>query len=972
MKIAKRILTVAVCAAVTASMMSFGAYAEELPEKYDLRTENVLGEVENQGSVGSCWAFGSIGILETWLRANDMGNYNFSVRHMDTVTSMAYADSFNTENGSALRPYCDGGYHFDAMTYYFSGRGPVLEKDYEYIATYQGMYPQDRRGAECKTAGISVKDVGIGSCVGDLTLVSIDKINDIISEMKTAISEHGAITASYYANDSPDTNYIDATYGAPNHQIIIVGWDDNYSKDNFVTSFGTTPSKDGAWIVKNSWGTDFGEDGYFYMSYEEPSLYREPYFYIERAAKTNYDQIYLSSPLAATKYITSSVDNEDNTDYSLNLFKKTAGSQSVTEVTAALRGGSDYEIYVIADYETGGENFGKKVAAGYAENDCYKTVEFDPVEITGDTFAVCIKYHSWDTSMSLIPVQDNYYATGYYTGEDYIGTSFISHDGQTWQDTVKHNDSLVFVRAYTVNNNETHNVSLPSKYQYATAKLYKGDTEVYKNPDGSFDVENGTYRYEISMMGFETLTGNITVKDKDVKLPYKNMKYCPSVEDINMEIGLKDHGDLEIYYLYGLFGENPRKVVSVEIGGKKVNFTQTMDGVTVDRAQLSHLKEGDTAEIKLTYANGTSSSETVPVLNYTDAGKADIIAESVSAKLSSAKISVRNDMNDLADDIEEYVKKFSSKAVAEMVSNTYLEPTACGEGGYSMTVDICYNGQTRTLTVSGTIPALGEGALIPVMDGVSGWEDIASSKALKDAEKNGGELTITLGDDGIIPEDFVKEIAGTKAVINFEARSGKYSWKISCADIKNIHDIDTNIYDGNDLPFTNDSVLYDYTRTTMYDIPFYIDSSFDITADLTINIQKLWDFKEGFIIRSRLFEYDDKGILNITKTDEDIISYNSGSTLITDMTAGSYVIEFTMNYYTFGDVNMDTEGPDASDISTLKLYIAMGAANEVKDADLLTYALLDINEDGTVDSADAEALEEYVKKLEKKKAEEKK
>ncbi|MGN0696014.1 MAG: C1 family peptidase [Oscillospiraceae bacterium] len=972
MKIAKKILTVAVCAAMTASMMSFGASAEELPEKYDLRTEDVLGEVENQGTIGSCWAFSSIGVLETWLRMNDMGDYDLSVRHMDTVTAMAYADSFNNELGSVLRPYCVGGYDFTAMTYFFSGLGPVLEKDYPYIATYQGTYPQDRRGAECKTAGISVKDVGIGSCAGDMTNSNIYKVNDIITEMKMMITEHGAIAASYYASADSDTNYYDATGSIPNHQIIIVGWDDNYSRNNFSNVNGSAPSEDGAWIVKNSWGTDFGEDGYFYMSYNEPSLYRSPYYYIERAAKTDYDQIYLSSPLAATMYISSANDTDDNTDYSLNLFEKTAGSQSVTQVTAALRGNSYYDVYVISNYETGGENLGKRVASGYTDHDCYKTVEFDPIEITGDTFGICIKYYSSDETLALIPVQENYYTTGYYSGENYTGTSFISHDGKTWQDTAKHNDSLVFVRAYTVNNSETHNVSLPSGYQYATAKLYKDGIEVYKNPDGSFDVENGTYQYEISKTGFETLTGNITVKDKDVKLPYKKMKYCPSVEDINYEIGIKDPGDLEIYYMYGLDGEKPRKITSVEIGGKKVDFTQTMNGVTVDRAQLSHLKAGETAEIKLNYSNGTSSSETVSVMNYTDIGKADIIAQRVSEKLSAAKITNKDELTRLAEDIKDYVSSFSSQAVAEVISKDISDPTAAMDGSYSISFNIYYSGQPRSVSVSGTIPALGENALIPVMNDISGWEDIASSKALKDAEKNGGELTITLGDDGIIPEDFVKEIAGTKAVIDFESRSGKYSWKINCANIKNIHDIDTTIYLGTNIPLTNDSILYNYSWTTLYNKPFYIDSSFDITADLTINIQKLWTFNSGYIIRGTLFRYDDKGILEITHTNEDIISYNSGRTEISNMTGGSYVLEFTTDYYIYGDVNMEADNPDMSDVSTLKLYIAMGIAAEMKDADPLTYALLDINEDGTINSDDAAALEEYVKNLEKEKAEENK
>ncbi|MGN1416559.1 MAG: C1 family peptidase [Oscillospiraceae bacterium] len=990
MKITKRILTVAVCAAMTASMLSFSASAQELPEKYDLRTEDVLSDVRDQGMVGSCWAFGSLSILENWLRSHDMGDYDFSERHMDTVTTMAYADSFNKETGDASRLYSTGGTYITSLSYFFSGRGPVLEADYPYIPTSDGKYPRTRREAECKTAGISVKDIGFGSCIGDMTITSGSKFSDIISEMKLAISEYGSITASYYATADDNTSFFTAGYDhTPNHQIAIVGWDDNYPKENFTGEYGNTPLADGAWIVRNSWGTEFGEDGYFYLSYETSSLYRESYYYLERAAKTDYDQIYLSSPLAATDYITSSVDDGLNTDYSLNLFEKTAGSQSVTQVTAALREGTSYDIYVISDYENGGENFGKRVASGYADHDCYKTVEFDPVEITGDTFGICIRYTNQDHSVSQVPVQNNQYSTSYYTGEEFTGKSFISHDGKAWKDTAKHYDSTVFVRAYTVNNNETHNVSLPSGYTNETAKLYQNGTEVYKAPDGSFNVESGAYQYEISCMGYETLTGSITVKDKDVKLPYKKLKPAPTIADVNTTITLKDSGDYEIYYLYGINGEAPKKVTSVEIGGRKVDFTQTSQSINVDRAQLDHLKAGDTVEIKVTYSNGAVSSATVRAEQYSDMTKADILAKKASEEISKLKITCEKDIINFASDISQTLEKYTPHAVTritdgsdtdddEDISYSFTAPSADTEGSYSFTLEIRYMNYVKTLNVSGKIDALGESVLSPEMDGLSGWQAIAGSDALKDAVKNGGEVTVTLGSDGIIPESFVKEIAGTKAVISFKSRDGRYSWKINCSDIKNIHDIDTNIYDGTDLSLADDSILS--TSLNKYimsvkNLPFYVDKSFDFSAELTLDISNIYaKFSGNYIFSDRLFAYDKDGVLEQADHDGAIITCHSGKTRINDMTSGNYVLMLTSDQYIYGDINMDAAIPDKSDIRTLKLYIAMGGIDfeELKEINPLAYALLDINEDDAIDSGDIEALEEYVTKLEKEKEAEKK
>ena len=90
---------------------------------------------------------------------------------------------------------------------------------------------------------------------------------DDIKAIKEALIQYGSVVASYYSDSEYHPNIYNTTTNRTNHVITLVGYDDNISREMFANSnaSGTLPQRDGAWIMRNSWGTGYGDQGYFYV-----------------------------------------------------------------------------------------------------------------------------------------------------------------------------------------------------------------------------------------------------------------------------------------------------------------------------------------------------------------------------------------------------------------------------------------------------------------------------------------------------------------------------------------------------------------------------------------------------------------------------------------------------------------------------------------------------------------------------------
>ncbi|HSC87014.1 MAG TPA: C1 family peptidase [Polyangiaceae bacterium] len=191
-------------------------------------SRDALPPVRNQGSCGSCWTFASTAALEINQAYTQGAFYDFSEQ---SVLDCA-EDSWGADVGS-----CDGGITFDV--YDFFGRaGPSTEQSVPYAG-------QEQTCAKDKLSpyrSVSYAPVG--------TLGTIPSA----SAIKAAICKYGAVSASVNATDYFQ-NYRSGVFNEPgasnrtNHAIDLVGWD----------------TKKGAWLLRNSWGPDWGEGGYMWI-----------------------------------------------------------------------------------------------------------------------------------------------------------------------------------------------------------------------------------------------------------------------------------------------------------------------------------------------------------------------------------------------------------------------------------------------------------------------------------------------------------------------------------------------------------------------------------------------------------------------------------------------------------------------------------------------------------------------------------
>ncbi|MBQ6462047.1 MAG: InlB B-repeat-containing protein [Pseudobutyrivibrio sp.] len=260
--------------------------AASTDSKYNGYEEGYLPEIRSQGSEGACWAFAAIGAVETDLIKNsgESSSIDLSELQLAYFTAHKYTDPKGCHNSDEYE-YLGSNYLSNGGTATMANQALANK-----VGPVQEVYVPYSKGSNY----VPAEEYALGHDYAQVQNIYEINIEDR-AQVKKAILEHGSVSTSFYASDdgaysSTYNSYYTATEDQ-NHAVMLVGWDDNFSRDNFMD--GNKPLGNGAWLVRNSWNLDdYGKNGYFWLSYYDKSLLDGGEAIAYTVTKDMYDNVY--------------------------------------------------------------------------------------------------------------------------------------------------------------------------------------------------------------------------------------------------------------------------------------------------------------------------------------------------------------------------------------------------------------------------------------------------------------------------------------------------------------------------------------------------------------------------------------------------------------------------------------------------------------------------------------------------------
>lgn len=429
---------------ITLTLVNNTLTLTNLPSRFDLRDFGWVSSVKNQGEIGACWTFGTCGSLESALLKATDTEYDFSENNVQNsmIKYSIYGQTIENEGGTE-----------------FMGAG--------YLLSWLGMFPSryDSYDELGKISPLISTNEDIH--VQDMIFVHPRMNSTDNNQLKDALIKYGGLWVGYnaqqqapYYNSKTAAQYYNGTERS-NHAVLLVGWDDSYSKDNFII----TPPGDGAFILKNSWGTYFGDEGYLYISYYDTQFVRDcPAIGVIVNNTVPYNKNYQIDITGMDKYENFNLSQV----YYANEFEALGNDLIAAVGTYFNSSGEKYEISIYVNDILKHTQRGTSAFGGFST---VKLNNYIPVT-EGDIFRAVIKGVNVPLSINTRVHNDGY-------------TSFISAEGKIWNAS----ENIVCLKIYTIANSIKSSDLV--KY-YKNASRFSADVNV-ANANITFNINGVNY-----------------------------------------------------------------------------------------------------------------------------------------------------------------------------------------------------------------------------------------------------------------------------------------------------------------------------------------------------------------------------------------------------------------------------------------------------------------------------------------------
>lgn len=482
----KKIITTALaCAMIISSLCGCTPdkieQPEPLPAKYSLMDEGRVTAAKDQRTTGMCAAFASVNICESALITDGLveaDDIDLSEGH-----TFYYLYAFQNEkdpDSAEDRIFLSGDRETYANMLFNTGADPSM-----ILNMYaNGIGPADESVVDFDTENMrkTVTDICAAADSGAMEKYTSDYLVTGINcydpylggelygcysaeDVKRAVVSDGAMlvamlvdTGAFHKFDGGMSYHHQKQTGdnadiSVNHITTIIGWDDNFPRDSFGD---IKPAQDGAWLIQDSQGTDFGDNGCYWISYEE-SL--SGFATVDLCLRSDYGDILYHDSLN----MTASIKSSKGDTVAANVFRtnKTGDLKAVGIQTAARDQSLLIEIYLNPEECTPDSGERAATLRTVIETPGYHVVDLDSfVHLdAGDTFSVVVTYmNGKDSMMGTVPVegefteeQDFFFVPveGFYSSEK--GVSYVGYDGE-WYDTSEPATAGLFGLDVTINN----------------------------------------------------------------------------------------------------------------------------------------------------------------------------------------------------------------------------------------------------------------------------------------------------------------------------------------------------------------------------------------------------------------------------------------------------------------------------------------------------------------------------------------